>query len=141
MWNQQVEVLHHHLTGPMGVSPHNTSYKSFASWFMNVLAFGVNKSSFESYHIWLKIGTVAVLYRDLKTWCIMAMITMTITTRPNLSTWKIGQSLVKCQAGYRRDPGNPTQDPRWEWRDPALGGGIPPFPPGMKIWSHLGSRI
>ena len=40
---------------------------------------------------------------------------------------------VKCQAGYRRDPGNPTQDPRWEWRDPALGGGIPPFPPGMKI--------
>ena len=31
MWNQQVEVLHHHLTGPMGVSPHNTSYKSFAS--------------------------------------------------------------------------------------------------------------
>ena len=43
---------------------------------------------------------------------------------------------VKCQAGYRRDPGNPTQDPRWEWRDPTLGGGIPPFPPfppGMKI--------
>ena len=40
---------------------------------------------------------------------------------------------VKWQAGYRRDPGNPTQDPRWEWRDPALGGGIPPFPPGMKI--------
>ena len=44
-----------------------------------------------------------------------------------------GLSQVKCQAGYRRDPGNPTQDPRWEWRDPALGGGIPPFPPGMKI--------
>ena len=35
---------------------------------------------------------------------------------------------VKCQAGYRRDPCNPTQDPRWEWQDPALGGGIPPFP-------------
>ena len=57
-------------------------------------------------------------------------------------------SQVKCQAGYRwdpsnptQDPNNPTQDPRWEWRDPALGGGIPPFPPGMKIWSHLGSRI
>ena len=48
---------------------------------------------------------------------------------------------VKCQVGYRRDPGNPTQDPRWEWRDPALGDGIPTFPPGMKIWSHLGSRI
>ena len=44
-----------------------------------------------------------------------------------------GNTQVKCQAGYRRDPGNPTQDPRWEWRDPALGGGIPPFPPGMKI--------
>ena len=42
-------------------------------------------------------------------------------------------NLGKCQAGYRQDPGNPTQDPRWEWRDPALGGGIPPFPPGMKI--------
>ena len=27
---------------------------------------------------------------------------------------------VKCQAGYRRDPGNPTQDPRWEWRDPTF---------------------
>ena len=22
---------------------------------------------------------------------------------------------VKRQAGYRRDPGNPTQDPKWEW--------------------------
>ena len=31
MWNQQVEVLHHHLTGPLGVSPHNTSYKSFSN--------------------------------------------------------------------------------------------------------------
>ena len=40
---------------------------------------------------------------------------------------------VKCQAGYVRDPANPTWDPRWEWRDPALGGGIPPFPPGMNI--------
>ena len=29
-------------------------------------------------------------------------------------------SQVKCQVGYRRDPGNPNQDPRWEWRDPAL---------------------
>ena len=46
---------------------------------------------------------------------------------------KVDRTQVKCQAGYRQDPGNPTQDPRWEWRDPALGGGIPPFPPGMKI--------
>ena len=46
---------------------------------------------------------------------------------------KVDRTQVKCQAGYRRDPGNPTQDPRWEWRDPALGGGIPPFPTGMKI--------
>ena len=37
MWNQQVEVPHHHLTGPMGISSHNTSYKSFANWLMNVL--------------------------------------------------------------------------------------------------------
>ena len=43
-------------------------------------------------------------------------------------------SQVKCQVGYRWDPSNPTQDP-------ALGGGIPPFPPGIKIWSHLGSHI
>ena len=40
---------------------------------------------------------------------------------------------VKCQAGYVRDLANPTWDPRWEWRDRALGGGIPPFPPGMNI--------
>ena len=40
---------------------------------------------------------------------------------------------VKCQAGYVRDLANPTWDPRWEWRDHALGGGIPPFPPGMNI--------
>ena len=52
-----------------------------------------------------------------------------------MEKWQIllKKTQVKCQAGYRRDPGNPTQDPRWEWRDPALGGGIPPFPPGMKI--------
>ena len=35
-------------------------------------------------------------------------------------------SQVKCQVGYRWDSSNPTQDP-------ALGGGIPPFPPGIKI--------
>ena len=29
---------------------------------------------------------------------------------------------VKRQAGYRRDPGNPTQDPKWEWQDPTIGG-------------------
>ena len=46
---------------------------------------------------------------------------------------KVDRTQVKCQAGYRQDPGNPTQDPRWEWQDPALGGGLPPFPPGMKI--------
>ena len=51
----------------------------------------------------------------------------------NYLQWLKGVTQVKCQAGYRRDPGNPTRDPRWEWRDPALGGGIPPFPPGMKI--------
>lgn len=39
---------------------------------------------------------------------------------------------VKRQAGYRQDPGNPTQDPKWEWQDPTIGGGIPHFPPGMK---------
>ena len=93
-------MLHHHLTGPMGVSPHNTSYKSFASWFMNVLAlcsvvsvfflfflFWCGKNIFESYCNWLKIVTeLAGLYRDLKTRCIMVMITITVTTRPNLST-------------------------------------------------------
>ena len=45
---------------------------------------------------------------------------------------------VKCQVGYRLAPGNPTQDPRWEWWDPILGGGIPPV---IKIGSHLGSCI
>ena len=29
MWNQQEEVSHHHLMGPMGVSPYNTSLKKF----------------------------------------------------------------------------------------------------------------
>ena len=27
---------------------------------------------------------------------------------------------VKSQAGSRRDPTNPTWDPGWEWRDPAI---------------------
>lgn len=30
-------------------------------------------------------------------------------------------SEVLCQAGCRQDPGNPLQDPRWEYWDPALG--------------------
>ena len=34
---------------------------------------------FESYYISLKIGTVAGLYTDLKTWRIMVVITMTTT--------------------------------------------------------------
>ena len=51
------------------------------------------------------------------------------------------KSQVKYQAGYRQDLGNPTQDPWWEWWDPASGGGIPPFPPEMKIWSHPRSHI
>ena len=38
MWNQQVEVPHHHLIGPLGVSPHNTPCKRFVSWLMNDLA-------------------------------------------------------------------------------------------------------
>ena len=54
-------------------------------------------------------------------------------TQPSLKAKPLDPAQVKCQAGYGQDPGNPTQDPRWEWRDPALGGGIPPFPPGMKI--------
>jgi len=40
---------------------------------------------------------------------------------------------VKSQAGCRRDPAIPTWDPGWEWRDPALVGGIPPFPPGTQM--------
>ena len=42
-------------------------------------------------------------------------------------------SQVKSQAGCRRDPAIPTWDPGWEWRDPALVGGIPPFPPGTQM--------
>ena len=40
---------------------------------------------------------------------------------------------VKSQVGCRRDPAIPTWDPGWEWRDPALVGGIPPFPPGTQM--------
>ena len=48
---------------------------------------------------------------------------------------------VKNQAGSRRDPTNPTWDPGWEWRDPAILGGISPFQPRIKNQSHLGSRL
>ena len=94
MWSQQVEVPHHHLTGPMGVSPHNTSYKSFASWLMNVLVLYLVVSIF---FFCLKVtiifnskllSTVVGLRRDLKTWCVMVLITMITTTSPNLSTNK-----------------------------------------------------
>ena len=51
------------------------------------------------------------------------------------------ETQVKYQTGSRWDPANPTWDPRWEWWDPTYGSGIPPFPSGMKILSHPGSRI
>ena len=41
-----MEVPHSHLTGSMGVSPHSTSYKSFASSLTNVLALYLVKSLF-----------------------------------------------------------------------------------------------
>ena len=83
------------------------------------------KKATEGTELQLQSHIQALLY-IYNTDYMMSLITVHILHAPCISQ-------VKCQAGYRRDPGNPTQDPRWEWRDPALGGGIPPFPPGMKI--------
>ena len=57
-----------------------------------------------------------------------------IKHRYNLSTSiLLKDTQVKSQAGCGRDPVIPTWDPGWEWRDPALVGGIPPFPPGTQM--------
>ena len=67
MWNQQVGVPHRHLTGPMGVSPLNTSYKSFASWSMNVLALYVVLSVF--FVMWQKKYFRKLLYLTQNCYC------------------------------------------------------------------------
>ena len=52
---------------------------------VGICFFGVKKI-FLKVTLFISVVTVVGLYRDLKTWCVMVLITMTTTISPNLST-------------------------------------------------------